>query len=247
MNIDETASAPRPDRPLIAIGDLHGCSAKLNDMLDRVAAELLARDIEDADLVTLGDYVDRGEDSRAVIQTLMAFQETYPGLLTPLMGNHEKMLLDFLDRPEERGGRFLRHGGLQTLASFGVGGVIERARPEVLAAASEKLRQEMADGMEDWLRNLPLWKQSGDVICVHAAMDPVAPPELQESRPMLWGHPFFYKAPRPDGLWVVHGHDVVEEPRVHERRVSCDTGAYFSGRLTAAMIVPGEAVQFLTV
>ena len=247
--VDPTLDAahPRPERPLIAIGDLHGCADKLEAMLDAVAAELSRLGVADADLVTLGDYVDRGENSRGVIEALRKVQADFPGFLTCLMGNHESMMLDFLDRPEERGGRFLRYGGLQTLASFGVGGVTERSRADDLVRASEDLRAAMPDGTEDWLRTLSLWTQSGDVVCVHAGMDPVVPPAMQERRPMLWGHPFFYKAPRPDGLWVVHGHDVVDAPTIKERRVSCDTGAYFTSRLTAAVVLPEEPVRFLTV
>ena len=247
MTTEQTHDLLQPDRPLFAIGDLHGCFNKLNPMLDAIAETLAAHGIQDADIVTLGDYVDRGEDSRGVLDGLIALEAGIPGLLTAIMGNHEAMLLDFLDRPEERGARFLRYGGLQTLASFGVGGVTERARPDAIVKASEELRAAMPDGMEDWVRALPLWKQFGNVVCVHAAMDPVVPPDLQERRSMLWGHPFFYKAARPDGLWVVHGHDVVEEPQVRQRRVSCDTGAYYSNRLTAAFIQPGQPVQFLTV
>lgn len=242
-----TITFPSPMAPVYAVGDLHGCSEQLGRMLDAIETDMKARGREDAKIVFLGDYVDRGEDSRGVLQSLyQASHNTCDGFIC-LMGNHEKMLLDFLDHPEERGPRFLRHGGLQTLASYGVGGVTERARAEQLARAAEGLRAEMPHGMEDWLRGLPLWWRSGDVVCVHAAMDPSIPPEVQQAKDMLWGNPFFYRFARPDGLWIAHGHDVVEQGSVVDHRVACDTGAYHSGRLSAAAIYPNNAVRFLTV
>ncbi|SFH49928.1 serine/threonine protein phosphatase 1 [Palleronia marisminoris] len=238
---------PRPETPFYAIGDLHGCLDHLDRMLEAIETDMTARGRDNTTLVLLGDYVDRGEDSRGVLLSLYQIARNLPDKVVCLMGNHEKMLLDFLDRPEERGPRFLRYGGLQTLASFRVSGVIERARPDQLVSAAERLRAALPEGLEDWLRALPLWWRSGDVVCVHAAMDPAIPPEAQQGRDMLWGHPLFSRYTRPDGLWVIHGHNVVEEGNVTGRRVACDTGAYHSGRLTAAAVHPGEEIRFLTV
>lgn len=238
---------PQPKSPFYAIGDLHGCLDHLGRMLEAIEVDMMACDREDARIVFLGDYVDRGENSRGVLLALYQASRNLPEQIICLMGNHEKMLLDFLDRPEERGHRFLRHGGLQTLASYHVGSVTERARPEQLASAAERLRAALPEGLESWLRALPLWWRSGDVVCVHAAMDPSISPEMQEPRDMLWGNPFFYRHTRPDRLWVIHGHDVVEKACVVDRRVSCDTGAYHSSRLSAAAVYPNEAVRFLMV
>jgi len=242
----DTADTPRPDRPVFAVGDLHGRSDLLDRALDRIAKELATLGHNDASIVFLGDYIDRGEDSRGVLEMLMEVDRTMPDVATCLMGNHEKMMIDFLDEPETRGSRFLSFGGLQTLASFGIGGLSDRARPEQMAKAAEALKDAMPDGMEAWLRALPLWWQSGDVVCVHAAMDPSIPPALQERREMLWGHPLFHRFARPDGLWVVHGHEVVDAPGVDDRRVATDTGAYFSNRLTTAAILPGAEIRFFT-
>ena len=238
---------PQPEAPFYAIGDLHGCAEHMNRMIDAIESDMIAQGRNDAAVIFLGDYVDRGEDSRGVLLRLFEAAQNKPDGLTCLMGNHEKMLLDFLDRPEERGNRWLRHGGLQTLASFGVGGVTERAAPDRLVQAARGLRASLPEGLEDWLRALPLWWRSGDVVCVHAAMDPAIPPEMQEDRDMLWGHQLFYRYARSDGLWIVHGHDVVEDPTVIDGRVACDTGAYFSGRLTGTAVFPGEEIRFLTV
>lgn len=239
--------APRPEGPLYAIGDLHGCAALMERVIEAIDRDMADQGYEAAQVVFLGDYVDRGEESRAVLEGLFGFARALPDHVTCLMGNHEKMMLDFLDRPEERGRRWLRYGGLQTLASFGVGGVTERSGPDALADCAARLREAMHEGLEDWLRALPLQWRSGDVVCVHAAMDPVVPPEMQQARDLLWGMPAFYQYERPDGIWTVHGHNVVDRANVHQRRIACDTGAYHSGRLSAAAIYPEEAVRFLTV
>ena len=239
-------ASPRPDRPLFVVGDLHGCHDLMLRAMEQIDGESARLGADASGVVFLGDYVDRGEQSRQVLEELMAVQAALPDQVTCLTGNHEKMLLDFLDRPAERGRRFLRYGGLQTLASFGVGGVSERASPAQIETAATRLRETMPEGMEAWIRALPYWTRSGDLVCVHAAMDPAIAPEHQENRSMIWGHPYFYEVPRPDGLWVAYGHDVVERPVIRERRISCDTGAYHSGRLTTAVIAPDEPVRFLT-
>ena len=242
----QAPSTPFPETPVYAVGDLHGCARLMEAMIEAIDADITRQGRETAQVVFLGDYVDRGEESRGVLEGLYRFHGDMPEQITCLMGNHEKMMLDFLDRPEERGRRWLRYGGLQTLASFGVGGVTERAGPEQLVTCAERFREAMPEGLETWIRQLPLQWRSGDVVCVHAAMDPVAPPEMQESRDMLWGMPAFYQFQRPDGIWTVHGHNVVDRANVHKRRVACDTGAYHSGRLSAAVLYPGEEIRFLT-
>ena len=89
---------------------------------------------------------------------------------------------------------------------------------------------------------------SGQVIAVHAALDPARAPVDQSDRSVLWGHPEFFTKTRTDGLWVVHGHTIFSEPYASSGRISCDTGAYQTGRLSAALIGSGAAdaaVQFL--
>ena len=156
------------------------------------------------------------------------------------MGNHERMMLEFLDDPAGRGARWLGNGGLQTLASFGIGGLGARPALEDMTKASEALAVALPDGMEAWLRALPLMWRSGNLVCVHAGMNPAKPPEAQEASTLLWGHPKFLSQPRRDGLWVVHGHTIVEAPEAQAGRIAVDTGAYHSGRLTAAALSAGQ-------
>lgn len=227
---DRAPVPPLPERPVYAIGDLHGRA----DLLARRLAELE----EGVHLVTLGDYVDRGPDSAGVLRQLMGRPDT-----TCLMGNHEDMLLRFLDAPDANGPQWLRHGGWQTLASFGVA-IPDPADPDGRARAAEGLAEAMGEEMLDWLRNLPLAHQSGNIAFVHAGADPTRAIEEQDPQVLLWGHRGFTQRSRRDGLWIVHGHTVVEQPRILPGRIPLDTGAYATGRLSVALFADG-GVRFL--
>jgi len=245
---ESSPAAPDPDRtrslapaqPLYVIGDVHGNAALLEPLLEVIDADMHAEAYGDSKLVFVGDYVDRGDHSALVLGHVHKLSRDLPGAVICLMGNHERMLLDFLDDPAGRGARWLGNGGLQTLASFGVGGLGARPSLEDMADASEALAAALPEGVEAWLRDLPLLWQSGNVVCVHAAMNPATPPQAQDERALLWGHPKFLEQKRDDGLWVVHGHTIVREPQAKDGRIAVDTGAYHSGRLTAAAISTGR-------
>jgi serine/threonine protein phosphatase 1 len=224
-----------PELPLAVIGDVHGCDSRLARLLDRIAAEAPEHQV-----IAVGDVVDRGEDSAGVLRRLAG-----RGDVLCLMGNHEAMLLEFLDEPERRGPRWLWNGGLQTLASFGVGGVVTSAGPEMLRDARDRLVDAMGEELIRWIRARPLGCRSGNVAVVHAGADPAHPLEDQDEDVLLWGHPDFMARPRSDGVWVVHGHTILPEPVAESGRIGVDTGAYATGRLTAALIGPG-AVEFIS-
>lgn len=231
---------PMPEKPFLAIGDVHGRADLLLE-LDRMIEATHA----DWPVVFLGDYIDRGEQSRKVLELLMS---VFPGdgsVAACLMGNHERMLLDFLDDPAERGRRWLRNGGLQTLASFNVAppssGIDD---PLAVEAACQKLARAMGDEMIAWLRALPLTWRSGEVWAVHGGADPALAMDAQPPQALLWGHPQFMRKARNDGQWVVHGHTVVDAPYAAGGRIAVDTGAYATGRLTAA-VISADGVEFI--
>lgn len=218
---------PDPLRPVAILGDIHGC--------DRLLARLLPR--LEGQVICVGDYIDRGEESAAVLDRLIARPE-----VLCLRGNHEDMLLAFLDDPEGKGPRWLRYGGLQTLASFGVGGDLSTGR---LGHIRDALARAMGDERIDWMRALPLWWQSGNLAVTHAGADPRRDLAQQEARDLLWGTPEFGRRPRTDGLWIAHGHVIVDAPTAEGGRIAVDTGAYATGRLTAAIIAP-DVLRFET-
>ena len=222
--------APAPDTPLFVIGDVHGCADHLRVLLDRAPA--------DAAIVCVGDLVDRGPDSAAVLRMLRDRDD-----VACLMGNHETMMLDFLRDPLGRGRHWLRHGGVETLASFGLRGSL---RSEDAPDLRDRLRDALGPATEDWLAQLPPMIRSGNVALVHAGADPARPLEEQRRSDLIWGHAEFGRRARDDGQWVVRGHIVVDEPEVRQGVISIDTGAYATGRLTA-LHLDGPVARFLTV
>ncbi len=219
-----------PAEPLAVIGDVHGCADLLDTLLD-----VLKHEAPWARPVFVGDLIDRGPDSRRVLERLRLL----PAAVV-LLGNHEEMMLDFLDAPLERGALWLRHGGIETLASFG----IAAAAPDI--ATRDALRRALGAEREAWLRHLPRWWLSGNVAVVHAGADPRTPIAHQNPRHLVWGHPGFGKVARRDGIWVLHGHVVQSRPNAAGGIISVDTGAWRSGRLSAAVVTAG-AVCFFTV
>lgn len=232
------APAFAPEAPFYAIGDIHGRADLLKRLLDLIAAEDTG-----AQIVCVGDYVDRGENSADVLRHLIGIAQN-DGVIC-LMGNHEEMMLRFLDDPAEHGNRWLRYGGLQTLASFNIGGVSERSNEDALRTAAQKLRAALGTEQESWLRGLPRQWQSGNIAVVHAAADPERPIAEQDAEVLSWGHADFLNVPREDGVWVVHGHTILPEPSVQDGRIGLDTGAYATGVLTAAH-VSDQGARFIT-
>jgi serine/threonine protein phosphatase 1 len=232
----------RPDEAFLAVGDIHGCDELLGKLLGRL--EDYAH--PSAKLVLVGDYVDRGDHSADVLRRIHRMQtEAGPELMICLRGNHDQMLLDFLDDPQTSGTHWFRHGGLQTLASYGIAGVAATAPQGAWIEARDRLREGMGEALEAWLRALPTSWQTGNVFVCHAGADPAVPVDLQRSRTLIWGHPDFATVPRADGVWVVHGHTITERARPQEGRIRVVTGAYATGRLTAALLETGK-VQFFS-
>lgn len=224
--------APRPDLPVEAVGDIHG-RADLLDSLPPVA--------DGAVRVLLGDYVDRGPQSREVLERVHA--RSAAGDWVCLCGNHEEMFVNFLRDPVTNRS-WLGFGGLQTLASFGIGGITETSSEAALREAAEAVPAKLSFDLFAWVETLPVLWSSGTLTAVHAGLDPLLPLEAQDRRAMVWGHPDFGTLPRPDGRWIVHGHTIVNAPRARDGVISIDTGAYATGRLTLARVSPEGEVSF---
>lgn len=221
-----------PSQPFIAIGDIHGCADLLKKLLKEINQSML--------VVCVGDYIDRGTESSEVLRFLSRRSNTIC-----LGGNHEDMMLNFINAPHTHGARWMRFGGLETLASFGIKGMRETASPEQLLNARDALVQEMGQDLLKWLGERPTHWQTGNVTVAHAGADPKIPISVQQPDTFRWGHPDFTKSTRQDDVWVIHGHTIVDTPTCDAGRIAIDTGAYATGRLTAAVVDEG-GVQFIT-
>jgi serine/threonine protein phosphatase 1 len=233
-SLSDDHAVPRPDEPLAIVGDIHGRLDLLEALLAR-----LDQQYPQARKVFVGDYVDRGPDSRAVVERLRQLQ----GAIC-LIGNHEEMMLEFVDDPKEGGLRWLRNGGRATLASYEID-IGKDASAEEIQSASRALAQKLAQGTGDWLRALPRFWQSGTVFVTHAGPNPSEPIPGQPDSVFTWGHNRFLRQSRSDGYWVAHGHWIQERPVCANSRISVDTGAVFSGRLTAGVVQTSGKVDFV--
>lgn len=231
-----SAQAPfdpvKPDAPFSVIGDVHGRF----DLLQTLVSALPKAH----SIICVGDLVDRGDQSADVLR----FVKEHPQI-TALMGNHEAMLLNFLQAPDLHGPRWLRHGGMQTLASFGVFGATETSDTQTLFATRDALFAAMGEDLLQWLFEIDCIGWSGNIAVVHAGADPNLPLHEHDPDTFIWGHPDFHKKPRKDGFWVVHGHTIVSQPKMKEGRISIDTGAYATGQLTAAVFTK-DGLEFMS-
>lgn len=226
-----------PQRPIAVVGDIHGRLDCLDALLGK-----LSKHAADATWIFAGDFIDRGDHSAQVLDRLFTLTQQRPEVIC-LLGNHEEMLLWFLDDPARHGPAWLRYGGLQTLASFGVP---LPADPRSLTEVRDLLRSALPDAQLSWLRSLPRYWQSGNVAVVHAGADPTQPIDRQSGAALTWGHKAFRHLPRHDGIWVIHGHTPVADPVTENGVISIDTGAYATGKLTAALVENGSVVFLQT-
>jgi serine/threonine protein phosphatase 1 len=223
------------DERVYAIGDVHGRRDLLLQLLDAIERDgRRHRDGRAARLVFLGDYIDRGDESAAVLDVLAALAAADLPRLDFLLGNHEAALLAFLETPASAG-PWLAHGGRQTFASYGLRPPAVNAREEDLIRARDQLSAAMG-AHKAFLEGLQPMARSGQVVFVHAGVNPDNPDLGEDRQSLLWGHPACRGAAPLPGLRIVHGHFDAPEPVVHPGRICVDTGAYYSGRLTAVRL-----------
>ncbi len=225
---------PEPDPPLCLIGDLHGRADLLDIMLARIAAE--PRGAE-ARLIFVGDLIDRGPDSAGVLRRIHALFQADPERVVCLMGNHERMMLDFLAAPAGRAKRWLNAGGVATLNSFGLATRLPEGAGQALhfATLSKSLRTALLPDLLPWITDFPLYWQGAGLAVVHAEALPDRPMETQPETILLWGQTGI-TSPRPDGLWLAHGHVIMPQVTITQGRIALDTGAYRTGRLSAVWL-----------
>lgn len=228
------AKASTGGRRVYAVGDVHG---RL-DLLDRLLSAVRA-DADDAGerpaLVFLGDYVDRGPDSKGVVDRLIALEAAGEFEVRALLGNHEAAMLDFLDDPLT-GPQWTAHGALETLRSYGVKLPRARRGAEPWEDISSAFAANFPAAHRDFALGLRTMVRIGDYAFVHAGVRPGAPLERQSPHDLIWIREEFLASDGPYPAFIVHGHTPRPEPIVGRWRIGIDTGAFATGALTALRI-----------
>jgi serine/threonine protein phosphatase 1 len=195
------------------IGDIHGCLRPLQRLLEKIAPQ------PGDEVIFIGDYIDRGPQSREVVEYLLDL----PYRCVFLLGNHEKMLLDYLDGADE--GLYLANGGLETIQSYG--GHAANIPPTHLR----------------FFRNLRPMYETTDYLFVHAGIRPLVSMEKQNVGDLVWIRQEFFqfigRFPKP----IVFGHTPFRQVLLAPDRIGIDTACVYGGKLTCVKLPAREIIQ----
>lgn len=229
------ARTPRGLR-IYAIGDVHGCLGQLRDVYRGIDEDLATRPCIDWRIVHLGDYVDRGPESRACLD--LVIEKVKNPRVYALFGNHEQQFLDFLMDPQARSfENWMNFGGRETLAAYGVNIRVPPVDdPEARAALHDALMANMPTSHLTFLGTLPHMLRFGDFVFVHAGVRPGVALQDQSMRDLAWIREPFLSSDGDFGAVVVHGHTPTDQIERRPNRIGIDTGAVFGGPLTCLVL-----------
>jgi serine/threonine protein phosphatase 1 len=226
-------------RRYYVIGDIHG-------RLDLYAAVIAAIEDEiarapgfDHRVVLLGDLVDRGPDSAGVVERTRTWQQSRN--VRVLAGNHEEMFLAAFRKPEALR-HFIKHGGHETLLSYGF--TLRQLAQMPLEDLFEALPQMVSEETRDYIASFEMMIRAGDYVFVHAGIDPARPLAEQNRSDLLWIRERFLSHEGPLEKVVVHGHTIFDRVMDCGNRIGIDTGAFRSGVLTA-LVLEGDQRRIL--
>ena len=205
---------------IYAIGDIHGCLSHLEHLID-----LVNPDLDRHRLIFMGDYIDRGPDSAGVVDFIIDLKKRYnPENIICLMGNHERMFLDYLDGKDEM--LFLMNGGVTTTASY-------------WGEYGDRLNRRLPPEHWEFYQTLKLYYETDDYIFVHAGLKPGLPLENQQEEDLLWIRKEFISSDYDFGRRVIFGHTPMRSPLVRANKIGIDTGAVYGNKLTC-VVLPDE-------
>ncbi len=219
-----------------AIGDVHGRLDLLQELFQQVKEDVAGYD-GSSQLVLLGDYIDRGGQSKEVIDFLLS--RPFTGFKTTfLMGNHEQTLLDFLRHPEAVAS-WLSYGGRATLDSYGVTQSMRVSQLDLIALRDELQARLPARHLE-FYQSLSYFHVCGSYCFVHAGIRPGIGLQEQRNADLLWIREDFTASEDIHEHIVVHGHSITPQAEFRNNRIGIDTGAFHSGILTCLVLEQGQ-------
>ncbi|MFQ5970881.1 MAG: metallophosphoesterase family protein [Alphaproteobacteria bacterium] len=226
-----------------AIGDIHGRLDLLLSLEDKIQAHAVENPVDRAVVVYIGDYIDRGYQSRGVIDHLL--EPPRHGLERIfLKGNHEDFLLRFLENVDV-GPIWLVNGGRETLMSYEIALTPAETMEQMFEAAQKELKDALPPSHLEFLRALRISHVEGDYLFVHAGVRPGRPLEEQKTEDLLWIRDDFLESDARHCHIVVHGHTPSRNPELRSNRIGIDTGAFATGCLTC-VVLEGSTQSFLT-
>jgi serine/threonine protein phosphatase 1 len=199
---------------IFAIGDVHGCLEKLEELLGKIDIDR-ERDI----LVFIGDYIDRGKSSKEVVDCVIKLQGQYNHVVC-LLGNHEQMFMQYMEGIDE--GLYLGNGGISTLSSYEI----------FLSDNVEKRKGKIPEAHLKFYESLLSYYETDKYIFVHAGIRPGLPLKEQTLDNLLWIRYEFIENEKDFGKTVVFGHTPLMSPLIEKNKIGIDTGAVYGGKLT---------------
>jgi serine/threonine protein phosphatase 1 len=219
-------------RRVYAVGDCHGRADLMREMIALIDAEQKKRPAAETIEIILGDFIDRGPDSRGVIDLLLTPPDGRRRIV--LGGNHEECMVRFLDDPTAFA-QWRNLGGYPTLLSYGV-----KLRPAATPSQLDDLAREAADAIPEshkaFLRATELYHVENDFLFVHAGIRPGVPLRAQAPDDLRWIREPFLSWQGDFGYHVVHGHTPVIDVDARPNRTNIDTSAFSSGKLSCLVI-----------
>jgi serine/threonine protein phosphatase 1 len=210
------------------VGDIHGCLDELATLIEALPMELNDR------LVFLGDYIDRGPDSKGVVSYLLELRQAGKQQIVFLKGNHEDMLLSFIGLPGLYGDMFLYNGGRATLTSYGI------SSP---SASVEEVRARIPPAHFDFFTTLETYYVMGSFLCVHAGIHPGKPLEAQSEAELLWIRNEFIQNVHHLPYTVLFGHTPQRAVFFNlPYKIGLDTALVYGNKLTCLEV--SERVLF---
>lgn len=234
----------QPGTVVYVIGDIHGRSDLLEAMQRGIALDIRMRPATRRVVIYVGDYISRGIDSRRVLDLVISWRPDNVEIIT-LKGNHEQLLLRFLDGDLKAGRHWLDYGGLDAAAHYGIGIAPDTVDdPTTLPRLRYQLSTALPKAHLRLLQHLTLHHSEGGYLFVHAGVAPGVALHEQSHRDLIWIRQRFLQSQLDHGAVVVHGHCIAAEPQVRHNRIGIDTGAYRSGILTC-LVLDGAERTFL--